>query len=538
VGVGIAVDASGNAYITGYTFSTNFPTASPIYGSNSWDAFVTKINAAGTSLVYSTYLGGSDYDFGFGIAVDTSGNAYITGYTYSTNFPTVSPIYGSNTGAPDAFVTKINAAGSSLAYSTYLGGYRDDYGYSIAVDTPGNAYITGYTCSTNFPTASPIYGSNAGICDAFVTKINASGNSLVYSTYLGGSDYDYGRSIAVDTSGNAYITGNAYSTNFPTASPIYGSNAGLSDAFVTKIYAGGSSLSYSTYIGGNDDDRGVGIAVDASGNAYITGWTYSTNFPTVSPIYGSNSGSNDVFVAKISGVTPTSDLSITKTDSPDPVTAGNNLTYTVTVTNNGLDGATGVVMTDTLPNGVAFVSATPTQGSCSQSAGVVTCDLGSIANAASGTITIVMTAMATGTITNSASTAGNETDPNMTNNTATAGTTVTNTTVSCNGLLATIVGTSGNDVITGTSGNDVIFGGAGDDIIYGLGGDDVICGDYGNDTIYGGDGNDQLGGNQGNDTLYGEAGNDTLGGGTGTDTCNGGTGTDTASGCETTSGVP
>ncbi|OHB71796.1 MAG: hypothetical protein A2W23_00015 [Planctomycetes bacterium RBG_16_43_13] len=284
----IAIDSSGNAYITGYTYSADFPTVSPIQGSlaGDRDAFVAKIDASGSALIYSTYLGGSGYDYpcGWEIALDSSGNAYISGETTSTNFPTVSPIQGSNAGGYDAFAAKINASGSALVYSTYLGGSGTDAAWAITVDSSGNAYISGYTNSTNFPTASPIQGSNAGGYDAFVAKIDASGSALVYSTYLGGSNFEEGYCIAVDSSGNAYITGKTDSTNFPTASPIQASKAGGRDAFVAKINASGSALLYSTYLGGSGYDVGWGITADSSGNAYISGETTSTNFPTVSPI--------------------------------------------------------------------------------------------------------------------------------------------------------------------------------------------------------------------------------------------------------------
>jgi len=300
-GYGIAVDTSGNAYITGWTSSADFPTSSPIQGSKAGneDAFVAKINSSGTALIYSTYLGGSGGDWGNDIAVDTSGNAYITGLTYSTNFPTSLPIEGSNAGDADAFVAKINSSGTALIYSTYLGGSGGDWGNDIAVDTSGNAYLTGRTDSTTFPTASAIQGSYAGGGDAFVTKINSSGTALVYSTYLGGSGGDWGNDIAVDTSGNAYITGGTVSTNFPTVSAIQGSYVGNYDAFATKINSSGTALIYSTYLGGSGEDVGFGIAIDTSRNAYITGYTASTNFPTASAIQGSNAGGSDVFVTKI-----------------------------------------------------------------------------------------------------------------------------------------------------------------------------------------------------------------------------------------------
>jgi hypothetical protein len=230
-GYGIAVDSSGNAYVVGHTTnSTNFPTQSPFqgtYGGGNYDAFVTRLNISGSALEYSTYLGGSNWDEGFGIAVDSSGNAYVTGRTYSTNFPTQNPYQGTHGGGGlDAFVTKLNSAGSALSYSTYLGGSGDDGGFDIAVDSSGNAYVAGYTFSTNFPTQNPYQDSKGGDVDAFVTRLNISGSTLEYSTYLGGSSYDYGIGIAVDSSGNAYVVGHTASTNFPTQSPYQGTFGG------------------------------------------------------------------------------------------------------------------------------------------------------------------------------------------------------------------------------------------------------------------------------------------------------------------------
>jgi hypothetical protein len=306
-GNGIAVDGAGNAYVTGTTASTNFPTTNPLQASNGGvgDAFVTKINAAGSALVYSTYLGGSGNDEGRGIAVDGAGNAYVTGTTTSTNFPTASPLQASYGGSyVEAFVTKINSLGNALLYSTYLGGSGGDEGRSIAVDGAGNAYVTGTTASTNFPTANPLQASNGGGADAFVTKINAAGSTLVYSTYLGGSGQDGGNGIAVDGSGNAYVTGTTSSTNFPTKNALQASYAGgNTDAFVTKINAAGSALVYSTYLGGSSPDEGKGIAVDGSGNAYVTGYTIDSSspyFPTKNALQALNAGGQDAFVTKIS----------------------------------------------------------------------------------------------------------------------------------------------------------------------------------------------------------------------------------------------
>ncbi len=302
-GFDIKVDDSGNAYVTGQTDSTDFPTAGPIQVVNRGlsDAFVTKLNAAGNELVYSTYLGGSSSDFGFGISLDDSGNAYVTGQTDSTDFPTALPIQSANGALGDAFVAKLNAAGNVLRYSTYLGGNGNDCGFRIAVDASGNAYVHGDTTSTNFPTANPFQSTRRGASDAFVTKLNESANALVYSTYLGGNGNELGFGIAVDASGNAYVTGVTDSSDFPTASPIQPAfDGGLADAFVTKLNAAGGALLYSTYLGGVATDAGFAIALDASGNAHVTGRTDSVDFPTVSPAQAAfGGGLEDAFVTKL-----------------------------------------------------------------------------------------------------------------------------------------------------------------------------------------------------------------------------------------------
>ena len=307
-GLGITVDSSGNAYVVGDTGSTNFPTVNPFQASlkGTSSAFVTKINAAGTALMYSTYLGGSgNFDRGEGIAVDSSGNAYVAGTTDSTDFPTANP-FQATCGGGCAFVTKFNAAGSALVYSTYLGGSINNFGHGISVDSLGNAYVTGGTSSTDFPTVNP-FQATCGNCaggfeNAFVTKFNAAGSALVYSTFLGGSgnNNSEGRGIAIDSSGNAYVTGFTFSTNFPTANAFQARCGGScnGNAFVTKFNAAGSALVYSTYLGGSGgEDFASGIAVDSSGNAYVTGGTSSTDFPTVNP-FQATCGGGCAFVTK------------------------------------------------------------------------------------------------------------------------------------------------------------------------------------------------------------------------------------------------
>jgi hypothetical protein len=334
---GIAVDTAGSAYVTGYTYSTDFPTANALQAANAGneDAFVTKLNAAGSALAYSTYLGGGDYDYGRGIAVDTAGSAYVAGDTYSTDFPTHNPLQADNAGYDDAFVTKLNAAGSALVYSTYLGGGDYDVSYGIAVDMTGNAYLTGYTSSTDFPTANAFQADNAGNDEAFLTKLNAAGSVLVYSTYLGGSDYEYGYGIAVDTTGNAYLTGYTGSTDFPTANPLQAANATNGDAFVTKLNPAGSALAYSTYLGGSGYEHGNAIAVDTLGNAYVTGDTYSTDFPTVGSLYDyASPGLADPFIAKIT-FGPAAALSATNLAFDDQLVGTASTAKTVTLTNTG-----------------------------------------------------------------------------------------------------------------------------------------------------------------------------------------------------------
>jgi len=327
-GYGIAVDAGGNAYVTGSAPPLNFPTTTGAFqttasGSFS-EAFVTKLDPTGSALAYSTYLGGSNEDGGYKIAVDPAGNAYLTGYTDSTDFPTTigafQPVRRS-LNSHNAFVTKLNPTGSALVYSTYLGGSGSDGGRDIALDAAGNAYMTGFTHSNDFPTTASAFqpvktGLSISNGNAFVTKLNADGTALLYSTYLGGSETapspqmqpmngDQGNGIAVDSAGNAYIAGTTCSSDFPTTllafQMVY---QGSCDAFVTKIDPTGlgpTSLVYSTFLGGISGEVAYGIALDAENNVYATGVTCSPNFP-VTPLAFQivPQGSCDAFVTKLS----------------------------------------------------------------------------------------------------------------------------------------------------------------------------------------------------------------------------------------------
>ncbi|MEE9167490.1 MAG: SBBP repeat-containing protein, partial [Candidatus Neomarinimicrobiota bacterium] len=309
VAMSLALDTSGNAYVTGYTNSTDFPTTSGAYDTShngSQDVFIAKLNSTGTSLIYSTFLGGNSNDLGQSLALDTSGNAYVTGYTNSTDFPTTSGAYDtSHNGAYDVFVAKLNSTGTGLTYSTFLGGSGVDWGLSLALDTSGNSYVSGYTESSSFPTTSGAYQTSfGGPRDVFVTKLNSTGTSLIYSTFLKGSTTDTGRSLAVDSSGNAYVTGSTQSTDFGTTSAAYDTTLfGTADVFVAKLNSSGSGLVYSTLVGGGSNEVGYSLALDASGNVYVTGDVYSTDFPTTSGAYDRfHNGQDDVFVLKLNPV--------------------------------------------------------------------------------------------------------------------------------------------------------------------------------------------------------------------------------------------
>lgn len=301
-GRGIAVDVQGNVYVTGSTGSLDFPTAGAVQRvqGGSGDAFLAKLNPAGSALVYSTYLGGIGQDSGSAVAIDPAGNAYVVGTTFSADFPTTNPFQAVKGAQQDAFVAKMNPGGTAWVYATYLGGNNADEGNGIAVDAAGNAYLTGYTASTDFPVQSALRGFNTGSVDAFVTKINPAGSALVYSTYLGGSATDYGTAIAVDSSGNAYITGVTNSDDFPLVGAFdtkLGSHA-VDDAFIAKFNPAGSALAYSTYLGGGSEDESYAIAIDQTGNAYVTGRTNSSDFPLTNPIQ-STRFAFDMFVTEI-----------------------------------------------------------------------------------------------------------------------------------------------------------------------------------------------------------------------------------------------
>ena len=305
LGLEIKADTNGNIYITGETLSTQFPfpvsrnVLQPTFGGGVFngDAFVAKIDSTGTNLIYLTYLGGNSDDAGYDIAIDNTGNAYITGMTESPNFPTtknalfpaISGVADPTVGIypPDGFVTELNTNGSALVFSTYLGGSAFDFADGIAVDPQGNVFVTGFTASTDFPLQNPVPGQTnlaGGIYDAFVTKFAPGGAALVFSTYLGGLGNDEGQGIAVDAKGFAYVTGYTASTNFPITANASQHFLNLTnetssyDAFLTKFTPAGA-LAFSTYLGGTYNDFGYRVTLDGEGNPYVTGPAQSIDFP-------------------------------------------------------------------------------------------------------------------------------------------------------------------------------------------------------------------------------------------------------------------
>ena len=309
-GQSIALDSGNNVYITGDTNSNDFPNTQVCFdysknGDTFYnDVYVFKLNWNGTSLIYSTFIGGSKYDWGKSITVNSNNNAYITGRTTSTDFPTTARCYdNSHNKANDVFVTRLKADGSSLLYSTYVGGIGHDMGYDIVIDSNNNVYVAGQAAS-QFPTTSGCFDNSFnGECDVFVFKLESDGSDLVYSTYVGGNERDgyIDVDIILDKDYNVYITGKTKSSDFPTTSDCFdNSHNGENDIFVFKLNEDGSDLIYSTFVGGSDEDVGYDIDLDADNNAYIIGETSSSDFPTTFGCFDDSfNGGSDVFVTKL-----------------------------------------------------------------------------------------------------------------------------------------------------------------------------------------------------------------------------------------------
>src|SRR5579859_327394 len=392
---GITLDSAEDAYIVGWTTSNDFPVTPLAFQTQNnggiSDVFVSELNTSGSALVYSTYLGGSGQDVGFGVALDSANNTIVTGYTYSTDFPVTAGAFQTTTTANGAaWVTKLNVGGSALIYSTFLGGTTGtSAGNSVKVDTAGNAYVTGYTCASDFPTTAGVVQSTfGGDCtpaggDAFVTKLNPTGSAPVYSTYLGGSGDDVGFSIGLDQSNNAYTTGRSSSTNYPVTPGAFQSTmAGGYDCIYTILNSTGTSMLYSTYLGGTAVDVAFVMAVDKLGNSYMIGRTYSTNFPVTPGVLQSTlKGSTNAIVYKF-----------TPGDQAWPM-ALNFGTETVGVTSTPLStmltnsGTTTLNLTSQSIVGTAAADYSITANTCATT----------LAAGASCTVTIVFTPSVTGT---------------------------------------------------------------------------------------------------------------------------------------------
>jgi hypothetical protein len=377
IGYGIAVDSNNNAYVTGNTDSTDFPTTSGAFVTSNPNAqnfaFATKVTADGSGLVYSTLLGVAFPGFGGGIAADSSGNAYVTWTGVGSSCPVTAGAFQTSSGGnSDACVTKLNSDGSAPVYGTFLGGSGADFSWGIAIDSDGNAYVTGSAGSTNFPTTPGAFQSSvAGGHSVFVTKFNVDGSALAYSTYIGGgnagSGDDTGFAIALDSDKNAYVTGR-FSFTFPTTTGAFQTTKPgqppVHNGFVTKLSADGSSLLYSTYLGGANEDSGLGIAVDSSKNAYVAGETQSTNFPTTGGAFQTSSGggAGDGFVAKFDlnlTPTPTTTGAPTPTSTPNPAATA---TPTTTATATATAASTATTTATPSPGAPATPTSTETPG--------------------------------------------------------------------------------------------------------------------------------------------------------------------------------
>lgn len=314
----IALDGSGGAHVIGVTYSADFPVTSGVFdasynGQGSYgDTFVARLDPLGSSLTHATFLGGSSVDTGAAIAVDGSGDIYVAGDTNSADFPATLGAYDtSHNGGKDLFVVKLNAAASVLRYATFIGGSSEDFGRDFAVDAAGSAYVTGMTVSGDFPTTPGAWDRSLGAYDAYVVKLDSAGSQLGYATLLGGSSDEYGDGIAVDSTGNAYVTGGTASDDFPltpgAADTTYGGGTcdtpaehyPCGDAFAVKLEPDGSALADGTYLGGADYDHGYGIAVDTAGSMYVTGPTTSADFVTTPGAFDVEVGYLDRFVTKL-----------------------------------------------------------------------------------------------------------------------------------------------------------------------------------------------------------------------------------------------
>jgi hypothetical protein len=395
----ITLGPSGGIYVAGCSTSTDLPVSHAFQSTNhgQQDVFVTEVSASGNGFIYSTYLGGAGDDCANGIAVDSSGNAYVAGSTSSANFPALNALQPTLNGQQDAFVFELNSTGQALLYSTYLGGSGGSVGFpeaaaSIAVDSSGDAYVAGMTPSMDFPVTNALQASNAGGIDAFIVQLGPAGNQMLYGTYLGGVNNDFATAIAVDGLQNAYVAGYTASSDFPTLVPVQSTNAGLYDAFVAKVNAAGV-LVYSTYLGGVGSDAAKAITILPPGQVYVAGQTLSYNYPTLNPFQAVNGGNYGGFLTRLTescaasvqpssafvGVGPNAGSVMVSVSSACAWNATSNAAW-LTVTNGSVGGGDGVVSYSVVANGgsaprtgtltIAGQAFTLTQGGATAKVGV------------------------------------------------------------------------------------------------------------------------------------------------------------------------
>ena len=508
----IAVDADGFIYVAGTTGSPDFPTLNAGQPANGGrnDLFVVKLAPGGSSIVYSTYIGGSDDEQGWGVAADCEGNAYVSGDSLSSDFPVLNAFQPVRAGSVDAVVTKLDAAGT-LVYSTYLGGNAIDGRAKVSAGCDGSIYVSGQTQSGDFPVVNALQPVHRGGFDAFAAKLTVDGSALVYSTYLGGSFNDALLAFAVDIAGRAHLAGTTASSNFPTAAAVQPSNAGFDDAFVSALSADGSALVFSTYLGGSSGDGVWGMDVDETGSVFLAGRTRSPDFPTVNAAQPVfGDGFFDGLVAKLGP-------------------GGSPLVYSTFLGGSDIDWGMDVAAG---PNAQAYVTGftesadfplvRPMQATfngfeyalvtkvAADGAFVYSTYLGGGFDEGWG---IDVDALGTAYV---AGTTGSDGFPVRKPLQAElrgnndAFIARINDEIFCLKQLANVIGTPGGDVLVGTAFADVVAALGGNDIVLGLGGNDLICGGSGNDF---------------------------LAGGSGFDFCFGGPGTD-ASACESSAGIP
>jgi len=385
------------------------------------DAFAARLNPAGSQWSYFRPLGGFEADAAVAIAVDAQGAAYLTGTTVSSNFPVLNAVQAAYAGNTDGFVTKLNAAGQTV-YSTYLGGELSDQPVGIGLDQTGTVVIAGTTLSRNFPLVAPFRATpapgvgGATASDGFVTKLNPQGSAWSYSSFVGGTNSSTVTALAVAPNGEVFVAGLNIISGLPLVAPIQPTPQNGRGSYIQQLNASGTALLLSSFFGAGPTTPIASLALDAAGNLYLTASGSPSTFPTLNPIPlpGTNRGT-DVLVAKISA--QATDLAIAMTDRPDPVKFNNNLAYDITVTNNGPAATTGVVVSDTLPEGVTLVSADASQGGCGGTRTVV-CQLGNLAAGAKAGITLLVTPSVAGTLVNRASVTGDMADSDTANNTA------------------------------------------------------------------------------------------------------------------------